>query len=1246
MKKTILKEKIHNFISRHQNNNCQEKSLGYKDLTPESDTKNSEEYIRALHWAIKNKEVKNIALSGPYGSGKSSVIKTYLEKYPRTKYLSISLAAFSTSTKNKRNDENIRTTGVPPIKEDWILDDVDENIIEEGILKQLFYKVGVGKIPQSRYRKIKKLSYWKIFFSLLIVTALISIVYLEIHPNTWQKFIQDVVNNGATFHLNKLISFTVFAVNIIVLLLITASVLKYIMSNFRISNINLGYKANISKKEERESIFDKSLDEIVYFFESTSYDTVFIEDLDRFNQPNIFIKLRELNTVINNYDNIKRKIVFIYAVKDDMFKDEERTKFFDFIVPVIPYINATNSGEILRELLDFKTGEDGVYKSQKYDISDRYIGMISPFVQDMRVLICICNEFLVYKRTLKMTELKDEEMFSMIAFKNLYPKEFAELEAEKGIVKNAFQEKQNFVKTMKKKIQESIASKKEILENIHNDVLLNLREIKHAFLGYLSYDDGTYYPTKDLRINREVSYSYEKIIQDDFDLEVFKNLNQIDVGYYTYNYSEQWHTVSNLQEKMESGGKRYLRRMNDLEFNEEAKKGELLRDIKLLEDKLIELEGYSLSELMGEFGEEVLPLETRKCGFLKFLLTNGYINESYADYINYFHPNSITKDENDFLRSIRMHNKAKNFSFEIKNPQQVYDRIYDVEYRQVETLNFILTDFMLKSSSNDDKKMNYFYGFELAKSNEHYQFIKEYIGRGQYVNEFIRELCKYNWHLWMHISEDVSLQIETKYQYLSLILSNASMKQIIKIDEIDHSGCIKNFIVNDDNSLVKLKNVSSEILIELIENQSIIFTEINISGADDKVLDYIYQNDMFELNCSMISSEVDFYHEDLNRKLNKAHYSTILKTDIATLKNRIWEHFEEYVIKFVLGIDDNNDEDITAVEDIIERISNSNIELVLKVLDKEKVCWDNLEQCCYKNVDKETKNKIWNYLLKEKRVSSIWNNFAVYYDIFGLTTELANWFNESCNAIVVSKLTDKIDNECINNIIVNPEITIETVGQIVDNYDCVDEINFEISKLTTDKTDLLIKKRYIRYSVAMTENIKKNAKASFLVYCERNIDSFIKDLPSITLSENEVISLLEDMNIDKKYKTEILETVPASRMTQVLSKAIAYNDFEASKEYIKNAWDYLDVRGKYMLLVNHLMVYSIAEISNLLLSLGDEWSKLSDNKYRHKEVIYIDEHGYNEKILAQLQRKGFITSYTKKDEVKKSFFEVWVKQQY
>ena len=92
-------------------------------------------------------------------------------------------------------------------------------------------------------------------------------------------------------------------------------------------------------------------------------------------------------------------------------------------------------------------------KAKIYDISDRYIWKISPFVQDMRVLTNICNEFLVYKRTLKTTKLKDEEMFSMITFKNLYPKEFAELQAERGIVKQTFQEKEKFVINEKRNLK-------------------------------------------------------------------------------------------------------------------------------------------------------------------------------------------------------------------------------------------------------------------------------------------------------------------------------------------------------------------------------------------------------------------------------------------------------------------------------------------------------------------------------------------------------------------------------------------------------------------------------------------------------------------------------------------------------------------------------------------------------------------------------------------------------------------------
>src|SRR5690606_30541975 len=99
-----------------------------------------------------------------------------------------------------------------------------------------------------------------------------------------------------------------------------------------------------------KSILNHHLDEIIYFFEVTPYNVVIIEDLDRFQQTEIFTKLREINLLLNNSKKTKHKeIVFIYAVRDDMFTDKERTKFFDFIIPIIPVVNSSNSSQKLLE---------------------------------------------------------------------------------------------------------------------------------------------------------------------------------------------------------------------------------------------------------------------------------------------------------------------------------------------------------------------------------------------------------------------------------------------------------------------------------------------------------------------------------------------------------------------------------------------------------------------------------------------------------------------------------------------------------------------------------------------------------------------------------------------------------------------------------------------------------------------------------------------------------------------------------
>ena len=61
------------------------KNTVYRDLAPVNNIAPEEESIQALQWAISNPNIHNVALSGPYGSGKSSVIKSYLAKYDEKK---------------------------------------------------------------------------------------------------------------------------------------------------------------------------------------------------------------------------------------------------------------------------------------------------------------------------------------------------------------------------------------------------------------------------------------------------------------------------------------------------------------------------------------------------------------------------------------------------------------------------------------------------------------------------------------------------------------------------------------------------------------------------------------------------------------------------------------------------------------------------------------------------------------------------------------------------------------------------------------------------------------------------------------------------------------------------------------------------------------------------------------------------------------------------------------------------------
>lgn len=227
----------------------------FSDLAPLDSIDNTSEYLNALDWALKNRRIRNVALCGPYGAGKSSIINSYLKSHAdvQQKSLRISMATFIES-KTEESDSS-HSVALKP----------DE--IETGILKQLFYKVPHTKIPQSRYRKLHKggkLIAWRNLVLISFFLLLLGFIFAPDHVINVTNILYETWPFST---LPAKVAIVAFAVLFTGVLGSIAWCFYPAFSRMKISSISISAKANVESDEEsKESIFNKNMDEIVYIY--------------------------------------------------------------------------------------------------------------------------------------------------------------------------------------------------------------------------------------------------------------------------------------------------------------------------------------------------------------------------------------------------------------------------------------------------------------------------------------------------------------------------------------------------------------------------------------------------------------------------------------------------------------------------------------------------------------------------------------------------------------------------------------------------------------------------------------------------------------------------------------------------------------------------------------------------------------------------------------------------------------------
>ncbi|MHB1342762.1 MAG: YobI family P-loop NTPase [Thermoleophilia bacterium] len=394
-------------------------------LTPSYNASEHEVYFNAIEDALTgdNKDViRNIALTGGYGVGKSSILQKVVEKHA-DKVVQISLSTIGFSDLPETVDG---ASGAVVSK---------TNRIQKEIVKQLLYREDPERMPESRYHRIGKVTFWRHLRHAAVAATVITLAFfLAGWSETLFTAVDPYINLGAAAHL----------VVFIIATLLVLALGELFRNRIRIEKLSAG-PATVSLSDESTTFFDEYLDEIVYFFDVTGRYIVIFEDIDRFDDPHIFETLRALNTLLNRAGQLEgRNIRFVYAIKDSIFDElgiraarEEgdvdiargwdsvgaemaranRTKFFDLVIPVVPFITHRSARDLM------------VREMAGLPVSAKLIDLAARHLVDMRLIRNVRNEFLIFRQKVPCGEgselgLKEDTLFAMMLYKSTHLSDF------------------------------------------------------------------------------------------------------------------------------------------------------------------------------------------------------------------------------------------------------------------------------------------------------------------------------------------------------------------------------------------------------------------------------------------------------------------------------------------------------------------------------------------------------------------------------------------------------------------------------------------------------------------------------------------------------------------------------------------------------------------------------------------------------------------------------------------------------
>lgn len=1055
----------------------------FQKLTPVSDA-NISVYEDAFDFAFENADVKNVAVSGAYSAGKSSILESYKARHSDKRFVHLSLAHFRTS---EQEDSELIDSTKNPTKDTAkvvVRDSVKESVLEGKILNQLIHQIPADRIPQTNFRvkkgvNLKSLVKFTVFASLFICGIIFLLfsdkiaAYVNALPDTWVKIALSPYASQYAL-IPAVLVCTVCAVSFI-FSLTKAQKNKNI---FR----KISFQGNDIEifEETNDSYFDKYLNEVLYLFENVEADVIVFEDMDRFNVNRIFERLREVNTLVN----IQRKkelgskyspLRFFYLLRDDIFISKDRTKFFDYIIPIVPVVDSSNSYE--QFLKHLKEGS----LLDRFDQS--FLQSLSLYVDDMRILKNIYNEFVVYFNRLNTTDLDCDKMMAMIAYKNLFPRDFSDLQLAKGFIHELFVEKEQLIEKELLSLQCERTELSQRIDRAKNETLTIQQELDDA------------YDAKKQRIPRPFGNltreGQEQSKQYDLELAQRKQAltDRSDV-----NLSKLEFELTRIEHKIVST------------------RTKSLKDL-ITRENIDSVFAVTHTDEIGAVNEFKVIKSSDYFALLKFLIRNGFIDETYTDYMTYFYDDSISANDKTFLRRVTDRRGAE-YTYALREPKKVVESpiLRKVEFEQEETLNFDLLECLFQNDA-EPKYASYLETLiSQIRKTENLDFVSKYYDTDKARRQFVVRINEQWSSLFCMALKQQSLPVNQIRQFSIETLYYSDEESIKKVN---NDNCLTDYISNCSDYLA-IENPNIEKLTPGFFLIGVLFVEINYECANKALFNEVYRQCLYELNYAniilMLRKE---YRIESDADITHRNYTMIQSHAGSPLAMYISENMSAY-IDIVLN---NCSGSINDDENIAISLLNN-----VKVEYASKERYIKLLSTVITEIAEITDFTLWTAMLIRRIVAFSVDNFINYFVKHEIDDVLIEYINAESAAVDFSSTSGEFGEETAKHLfdalsVCNEINTAKYRKVLLDLQYYFD--NYEADRIADDKFKVLICEKILQMNVNSLGYVREKYSEHIFEFISQNLDEYLALQTAEIFRLDEALKILM-WDIDDSKKTKFL----------------------------------------------------------------------------------------------------------------------------